>query len=78
MCVLRSGGKLIVPAAQAHLFQTRSLQRRKGQSDKARDLGPRKRTYSVLIQYAEEFERAQHSQDGSLRRCARAGVRKMG
>jgi hypothetical protein len=75
MRVLRSGGKLIVPAAQAHLFQTRSLRSgaRAGLTRRATEAPA-----SVLVQYAEEVERAQHSQDGSLRRCTRTGVRKVG
>ncbi len=55
----------------SHLLVTK---RRKGRPDKARDRGPRKRT----VRYVEEADRAQHGQDGSLRRCSRGGVRNAG
>ncbi len=60
----------------SHLHVTK---RRKGRPDKARDPlagapGPRKRT----VRYVEEADGVQHSQDGSLRRCSRAGVRSTG
>jgi hypothetical protein len=57
----------------SHLLVTK---RRKGRPDKARDPqagtpGPRKRTAG----YVEEADGAEHSQDGSLRRYSRGGVR---
>ena len=55
----------------SHLLVTK---RRKGWPDKARDRGPRKRT----VRYVEEADRAQHSQDRSLRRCSRGDVRNAG
>jgi hypothetical protein len=56
----------------SHLLVTK---RRKGRADKARDGRP-PQVYS--LQYVEEANRAQHSQDGSLRRCSRGGVRNAG
>ncbi len=59
-----------------HLLVTN---RRKGRPDKGggtrlRVGGPRKRT----VRYVEEADGVQHSQDGSLRRCSRGGVRNAG
>ena len=62
------GSGWVAPSSQ--FLRPVVAKRRKGRPDKAPDRGHRKRT----LQYAEEADRGQHSQGGSLRRYSRGGT----